>query len=84
MPLAILLEFHGWWHVLTAVAVYVFMALIEFLTRSQPEQDRGVGFAWPVKAVLEETATTRLNVKGSLSAECRHEGDAGAGERKTR
>lgn len=48
------LELHGWWHVLTAVGAYTFMALVEVLT-TEEEGDRGRGrvpFAWPVDAYL--------------------------------
>ena len=33
MPWSFLLEFHGWWHVLTAFGAYTFMILVENLTR---------------------------------------------------
>lgn len=54
MPWGILLELHGWWHILTAIAAYIFMALIEFLTAPKEAQTHGLGFAWPAKAVLEQ------------------------------
>lgn len=52
MPLGVVLELHGWWHILTAIASYIFMALVEFLTYAQHEGTHGVGFAWPAKKVL--------------------------------
>ena len=59
MPWAVLLEFHGWWHILTAIASYAFMAIIEFLTfpddvDAQSRSARGLGFAWPATAVMGE------------------------------
>ncbi|KAK4569517.1 hypothetical protein LTR86_003280 [Recurvomyces mirabilis] len=59
MPWAVALEFHGWWHVLTAVASYAFMAIIEFLTFPEDLDDknrsaRGIGFAWPATIVMQE------------------------------
>ncbi|KAI5363266.1 putative alkaline ceramidase [Septoria linicola] len=53
-PWAILLEGHGYWHVLTAMGAYTFMALVEFLT--SPEGSPDLGFAWPAKATLRDLA----------------------------
>jgi dihydroceramidase len=52
MPLGFLLEMHGWWHILTAVGVYCFMALIECLT-NQSEARSKHGLAWPVNMYLK-------------------------------
>lgn len=54
MPLAILLELHGYWHILTAIASYAFMAMIEFLTSPEVSESHGLDFAWPAKAVFED------------------------------
>lgn len=51
-PWAILLEGHGYWHLLTAMGAYTFMALVEFLT--SPEGSPELGFAWPAKATLAD------------------------------
>ncbi|KAL1638103.1 hypothetical protein SLS58_008940 [Diplodia intermedia] len=55
LPAGLLLELHGWWHVLTAVGAYVFMALVEVLT-TEEEGDgakrEAARFAWPVDAYL--------------------------------
>ncbi|PPJ56609.1 hypothetical protein CBER1_01833 [Cercospora berteroae] len=56
-PLAILLEGHGYWHILTSVGSYTFMALVEFLT--SPEGSPDFGFAWPAKATLQDLALTK-------------------------
>lgn len=45
------LELHGWWHALTGVGAYTFMALVEWLTDDGPEGD-GPKFAWPVEVCL--------------------------------
>ena len=60
MPLGILLELHGWWHILTAIAAYSFIAQIEFLTGPENEESRGLGFAWPAKAVLEDIVPQKI------------------------
>jgi dihydroceramidase len=45
MPWSFVLEFHGWWHILTAVAAFVFMVLVDNLTRSEVEFSGGP-YAW--------------------------------------
>lgn len=45
---------HGWWHILTAISSYTFMAMVEFLTCPEHDESHGVGFAWPAKGVLED------------------------------
>lgn len=59
MPLGILLELHGWWHMLTAVSCYTFMALIEFLTSTDDESSHALGFVWPAKAVLQQLGSDK-------------------------
>jgi dihydroceramidase len=61
MPFSILLELHGWWHILTAIGAYTFMALVEFLTCPEHHPENGVGFAWPVKVALEEINSHLMN-----------------------
>jgi dihydroceramidase len=62
MPLGILLELHGYWHILTAISSYTFMALIEFLVSPEDTENYGVGFVWPAKMVLKELASTQGDV----------------------
>jgi dihydroceramidase len=52
MPWGIVLELHGWWHILTSISAYTFMSMIEFLTCPEDVDTHGVGFAWPAKVVL--------------------------------
>ena len=54
MPWGIILELHSWWHILTAIASYTFMALNELVTSETIHASSGLGFAWPAKAVLEQ------------------------------
>ena len=54
MPWGIVLELHGWWHILTAISSYTFMAMIEFLTCPENDENYALGFKWPAKAVLED------------------------------
>lgn len=35
MPWSFVFEFHGWWHVLTAVGAFTFMSLVESLTQER-------------------------------------------------
>lgn len=39
------MEFHGWWHILTAVGAYVFMAMVDSLTQAIVDLS-GEPFAW--------------------------------------
>ena len=52
LPWGFALELHGWWHVLTAVSCYIFVAVIEFLTSRDDNSNRS-GFQWPVEAVVK-------------------------------
>jgi dihydroceramidase len=45
MPWGFLLEFHGWWHVLTAIGAYVFMVMVDSLTQDTVSLSGGP-FAW--------------------------------------
>jgi dihydroceramidase len=45
MPWSFLLEFHGWWHFFTAVGAYVFMVMVNNLTRGTIELSGGP-FEW--------------------------------------
>ena len=51
-----LLELHGWWHILTAIGAYIFMVLVEYLTSEDgvPEDRTEEGFVWSVRAVLRD------------------------------
>jgi hypothetical protein len=41
-----------WWHILTSIGAYTFMALIEYLTSGEPGQTVEGEFAWPVGKML--------------------------------
>jgi dihydroceramidase len=45
MPWGFLLEMHGWWHLFTAIGAYVFMVMVDSLTRDELELP-GRRFAW--------------------------------------
>jgi dihydroceramidase len=45
MPWSFVLEFHGWWHILTAVGAYVFMVMVDSLTQDVVDLSGGP-FAW--------------------------------------
>ncbi|RDL37648.1 Uncharacterized protein BP5553_05081 [Venustampulla echinocandica] len=47
MPWSFILELHGWWHLLTGLGAYIFMALVEYLTSEEAGQPLGSRFAWP-------------------------------------
>jgi dihydroceramidase len=69
MPWGIILELHGWWHILTAISAYCFMAMIEFLTASSIDEAHSIGFAWPAKLVLGGLDLTTKDMNGVVSKE---------------
>lgn len=50
VPWGFLFELHGWWHIMTAIGAYTFMAIVEWLTVEEPDPDGC--FAWPVSLYL--------------------------------
>ncbi|KAI9149631.1 Alkaline ceramidase 3 [Paramyrothecium foliicola] len=48
VPIAFLLELHGWWHVLTAIGGYTAVVVIDLITTGQVHQDPTSKLAWPV------------------------------------
>ncbi|KAA8569541.1 hypothetical protein EYC84_001159 [Monilinia fructicola] len=59
MPWSFVLELHGWWHILTGIGAYIFIALVEYLTSEEAGQALGQSFAWPGKANVLETIDER-------------------------
>ncbi|KAK4542399.1 hypothetical protein LTR36_006856 [Oleoguttula mirabilis] len=53
MPWSFLLEFHGWWHILTAVGAYTFMVMVERLTSDGPLDLSPRAFAWLPMTLLD-------------------------------
>ena len=62
MPWGIPLELHGWWHILTAISAYTFMAMIEFLTSADIDGSQCRGFVWPANLVLGDLDPTTKDV----------------------
>ncbi|KAF2198330.1 alkaline ceramidase family protein [Delitschia confertaspora ATCC 74209] len=56
LPFGILLELHGWWHILTGICSYVGMAIVEYLVTldDYSTEKAAEGFVWPVKTVLSD------------------------------
>jgi dihydroceramidase len=69
MPWGILLEFHGYWHILTGITAYNSMAVVEYLTAQSEESAQGLGFAWPSKDVIREIAAGRGAVNATKKKE---------------
>lgn len=63
MPWGVLLELHGYWHLMTAISSYTFMAIIEFLLTPDGVESQGIGFAWPVKAILRDITPEAVSDK---------------------
>jgi dihydroceramidase len=57
MPWSFVLELHGWWHILTGVGVYIFIALVEYLTSEEAGLQLGSNFAWPVGWLVDMSPT---------------------------
>ena len=67
LPWGFLFELHGWWHIFTAIAAYVGMALTEYLVTIEEGKTGHAqeGFVWPVRTVLREIdAIERKGVEG--------------------
>ncbi|KAJ5671717.1 hypothetical protein N7507_000844 [Penicillium longicatenatum] len=47
LPLAFLFEFHGWWHVFTAIGGYVAVATVDLIISGEVHQDPTDTLAWP-------------------------------------
>ncbi|KAB8209839.1 alkaline ceramidase family protein [Aspergillus parasiticus] len=47
LPLAFLLELHGWWHILTGIGAYIFIAVVDHLVSSESHDGIEESFAWP-------------------------------------
>ncbi|RFU32316.1 hypothetical protein B7463_g4041, partial [Scytalidium lignicola] len=56
MPWSFILEFHGWWHILTGVGVYVLIAVVEYVTSEEVGQPLGSNFAWPVGWIISDSS----------------------------
>ncbi|KAB2576378.1 hypothetical protein BFW01_g10432 [Lasiodiplodia theobromae] len=62
LPGGVFLELHGWWHILTAIGAYVFMALVEVLTTEEAgEKGEKARFAWPVDTYLRNGEEKKRN-----------------------
>ncbi|EFW99283.1 alkaline ceramidase family protein [Grosmannia clavigera kw1407] len=48
LPWAFLFEFHGWWHVLTAIGGYTAVATLDAVTSDEAITSSTTSFAWPV------------------------------------
>ncbi|KAL6879577.1 ceramidase [Trichoderma longibrachiatum] len=48
LPLAFLLELHGWWHIFTCIGGYVGVALVDAITSGEVREDPVPHLAWPI------------------------------------
>ncbi|RAK84164.1 arylsulfatase [Aspergillus costaricaensis CBS 115574] len=51
LPVAFLLELHGWWHVFTAIGGYIAVAIIDLITSGNLQRDSVAQLAWPLPTV---------------------------------
>ncbi|KAB8276956.1 ceramidase [Aspergillus minisclerotigenes] len=47
LPLAFLLELHGWWHIFTGIGAYIFIAVVDHLVSGESHDGIEEHFAWP-------------------------------------
>ncbi|KNG87618.1 alkaline phytoceramidase [Aspergillus nomiae NRRL 13137] len=47
LPLAFLLELHGWWHIFTGIGAYIFIAVVDHLVSGVSHDAIEESFAWP-------------------------------------
>ncbi|THC91710.1 hypothetical protein EYZ11_008813 [Aspergillus tanneri] len=64
LPLAFLLELHGWWHVFTAFGGYIAVAVVDLITSGEVRKDSTEHLAWPIPVVARfmGTATTLMKL----------------------
>ncbi|KAJ5153994.1 alkaline phytoceramidase [Penicillium coprophilum] len=58
LPLAFLFEFHGWWHVFTAIGGYIAVVVIDMLTAGEVHEDPTGQFVWPLPLVARTMGST--------------------------
>ncbi|KAM0563074.1 hypothetical protein ACHAPJ_001920 [Fusarium lateritium] len=63
LPVAFLLELHGWWHILTAIGGYTAVAVIDLVTTQEVTDDPTHLFAWPVPLAMRLMSGSSSPVK---------------------
>ncbi|KAF2098712.1 aPHC-domain-containing protein [Rhizodiscina lignyota] len=56
VPLEFVLEFHGWWHVLTGIGVYLYMVLVEYLHLASSSDKESLQITW--SSILQTPVVT--------------------------
>jgi len=62
LPFAFLLEFHGWWHVLTAIGGYAAVEVVNILTEENVSTKAIDSLAWPVPQMTKLMTGRRASV----------------------
>ncbi|KAL7930228.1 ceramidase [Trichoderma chlorosporum] len=57
LPLAFLLELHGWWHIFTAIGGYIAVVVVDRITANEISGDPANGLAWPIPLALKYIMT---------------------------
>ncbi|KAJ9296498.1 hypothetical protein DTO271G3_5196 [Paecilomyces variotii] len=63
LPLAFLFELHGWWHVLTCIGAYTFIALVDYITTEDVDKDPVELLAWPSSWAAESVFAPKKHLK---------------------
>ncbi|KAL4897965.1 alkaline phytoceramidase [Aspergillus ambiguus] len=59
LPIAFLMELHGWWHVFTAIGGYIAVATVDMLTSGEVHKDCVEHLAWPLPMVANVVGVAR-------------------------
>ncbi|KAJ4309312.1 hypothetical protein N0V84_011570 [Fusarium piperis] len=63
IPVAFLLELHGWWHILTAIGGYIGVAVVDLITAGEVTEDPTDSFAWPIPFAVRLVTGPTKSVK---------------------
>ncbi|GKZ45283.1 hypothetical protein AbraIFM66951_007887 [Aspergillus brasiliensis] len=64
LPVAFLLELHGWWHIFTAIGGYIAVAIIDLITSGEVQRDSVAQLAWPLPTVARVLGPVSGETKG--------------------
>ncbi|KAL2810883.1 alkaline phytoceramidase [Aspergillus granulosus] len=65
VPLAFLFELHGWWHIFTAIGGYVAVAVVDFITSGEVNNDPTDNLAWPLPLAARFLGAAADSKKGN-------------------
>ncbi|KAJ5724434.1 alkaline phytoceramidase [Penicillium malachiteum] len=63
LPFAFLFEFHGWWHVFTAIGGYIAVVTVDLITSGEVHEDSTSRLAWPIPLMAKLVEPSRESKK---------------------